>query len=145
MKRRIKKQMRNTSSDSGFTLIEIMVAFSIFALVLVVLGQALVRSNAAMEMQREKILAAQECAAIFQNMRNTRDDSLAAYPGSITNVWAQDAVINDDDQVTLHNGSIRVTYDDPDATLLEVSLTYTWLTLSGTTATYTAGTALSRE
>ena len=134
------------SNEDGFTLVEVAIASSLFAMILLAAGQAMLGSNQTMDLQQQRVNAAEDCSSLLKNMRNTRDDApFGTFPASITDVWAPNAVLTADTDpaiVNVQGASITVSYVDPVATPLEVTLLYSWNTLDGKTIRLTMGTVL---
>lgn len=139
---------KHRDHGAGFTLIEVMLAVSLFALVVIAVGQAYVSSNVVMDLQQQRVNAAEDCAALLQVMRNARDDDPGVFPARLTDRWADGAVLTpatDPNIISLPTGSITVSYLDPVANPLEVTLTYAWTNLNGQPGRFVLGSVLAEN
>lgn len=113
----------------GFTLVELVVAMSIFTVVLGATAQALVSYYAALDLQNQRNTAIRNCTTVISQMRELRDDNPNDFPDAITAEWPDSAVI--DGAGTLHQEQIDVDYVNPNANPLEVTVRSRWVDLQG--------------
>lgn len=138
------KQMRatvGTASTAGMTLLEIMIAATIFMVVLGGVAQILISFYASQHMQSQRVAVAENARSVFTEMRLHRDKHPDDFPGAITTQWPNGAIIPGAGTQT--NERIRVDYVDAAANPLEVTLTSTWVDLHNRTATMTVSTVLT--
>ena len=151
--------LRRFTTLSGVTLIELVVAMAIFLTVLVVVATTLVTNYGTLDMEHQRVIAAQHCRSVFSAMRAVR----AANPNDISNPTKfQNAIIAqwpNDSNVTVPAGwsplteeTIRVTYPvvgqdiNPQGVAsnpLTVSVTVAWKDMRGRPMTYQMATALT--
>jgi len=136
--------MRQTwvKEADGFTLVELMLAMVIFVGVLGAAAQALVSYYAAMDLQHQRNVAAQECKAVLNQMRNVRDGAPAGgFPGIVTGEWPDGTAVPGPHP--LPNEQLVVRYTNPASNPLEVVVTCTWRDRSGHPASVKMSTRLT--
>jgi type II secretory pathway pseudopilin PulG len=148
-----------TSQEAGVTLIELVVAMAIFLTVLVVVASTLITNFGTIDMEHQRVIAAQHCRNIFSAMRVVR----AANPNDISNPTKfQNAIVAqwpNESQFTIPlawtplNGEVlRVVYPSapPDinpqgvsSNPLTVTVTVGWLDMRGREMTYQMSSCLT--
>jgi type II secretory pathway pseudopilin PulG len=140
---------RRLSSDAGVTLFEVTLAVAIFFVTVGVAAQSLVSFYAHMDMQNQRVIAVNHCQSVLSAMRNLRDASpnsaenpshfqeaiLAAYPSGTEK----------DGPGALKGAKVKVTYDDPRATVnpLTPTVTLWWQDLRGHPCTVALSSAIT--
>lgn len=125
----------------GFTLVELVVAMAVFTMVLGATAQALVSYYAALDFQNQRNTAVRNCTAILSQMREVRDDNPNDFPGAITDEWPDAGAI--DGAGTLPQETIDVSYVNPNANPLEVTVRSQWVDLRGRPMTLSVTTMLT--
>ncbi|NUM54387.1 MAG: type II secretion system protein [Candidatus Hydrogenedentes bacterium] len=115
--------------DSGFTLVELVVALAIFTVVLGATAQALISYYSALDFQNQRNSALRNCAAVISQMREVRDDNPDDFPGAIIAEWQDNTTI--DGAGTLPQETITVNYTDTNADPIEVTVRSQWVDLRG--------------
>ena len=113
----------------GFTLVELVVAMSIFTVVLGATAQALISYYAALDFQNQRNTAIRNCTTVISQMREVRDDNVDNFPDAITTEWPDGAMI--DGAGTLPQETIDVDYVNPNANPIEVTVRSQWVDLRG--------------
>lgn len=133
--------LRHRSKKEGFTLVELVVAMTIFTVVLGATAQALISYYAALDFQNQRNSAIRNCTAIISQMRQVRDDNPTDFPGAIVDEWANNAAI--DGAGTLPQETIDVTYVDPNSDPIEVTVRSQWRDMRGRPMTVSVTTMLT--
>ena len=120
---------RHRSKNEGFTLVELVVAMTIFSVVLGATAQALVSYYAALDFQNQRNTAIRNCTAVISQMRQVRDDNPGDFPDAITDAWPNNAAI--DGAGTLPQETIDITYVDPNVNPVEVTVRSQWRDMRG--------------
>ncbi|HOF41431.1 MAG TPA: type II secretion system protein [Candidatus Hydrogenedentes bacterium] len=129
------------ASKAGMTLLEIMIAVTIFMVVLGGVAQILISFYAAQLMQSQRLAVAENAKSVFTEMRQHRDQHPDDFPGAVTTRWPDGSVIPGAGTQT--NETIRVDYVNTAANPLEITLTSTWVDLHNRTMTMTVSTVLT--
>lgn len=147
-------------SQEGFTLVELMVAFALLAIILVVSAQSLISHFHLMYLQEQRTVAAQNCEGVLGAIRQVRDLQDSPFPGNVTDVFPDDWNGGIEDLITqidfpnddanrlrrltpLNSEIISIAYDDVDANPLQVVITSSWLDLAGRRVTLSISTVLT--
>ena len=133
----------------GVTLLEITIAVAIFAVAIGVAAQILVSFYATMDLQHQRVIAADHCRGVFSQIRNIRDAS----PNTSENPSAfQEAVMAqfpDGEQPTapydLRDATVEIAYESTDASAnpLVPTVTVNWVDLRGRAVSLGTTTAIT--
>jgi prepilin-type N-terminal cleavage/methylation domain-containing protein len=127
----------------GYTLLELTLAMALFAVVLGATAQSLVTYHANIEMQNMRSAAAQNARGVLAAMREMRDDPTQAFPAAILAQWPDGQAVPG--AGTLPGEQIIVTYADPAANPLEVTVVSVFNDMQGRPVRVQLGTALTGE
>lgn len=122
---------RLKSQDHGFSLIEVSIAVSLFAVLMAAAAQSLLGYSFAMNAQEQKTEAMAHCRAVYAQIRFDRDASAFPFPQQILQTWPHETLVQDPAVVNLNNEVITVTYDDIAANPLNITVTSTWNDMRG--------------
>ncbi len=129
---------RPRKGRTGFSLLELMMAFTIFVVVLGAVAQALITYYGAMAVQRERMTATQHCSIVLNQMRQVRESAAGDFPDVILDTWPDGSSVDLDgllaweaslpvqQQTQLRQEQILVRYTNTGANPLEVGVIATW-------------------
>jgi len=122
--------VRTYNDDAGLTLLELMIAFALLAIILAAGMQAYLASYSGIVVQEQRTEAIQLARTVLANLREVRDRSDFEFPASFLARYPDGADVTD---VTSTEGgalagteSIRVEYGDTEANPLFVRVVVTW-------------------
>lgn len=125
----------------GFTLLELMMAFLIFTIVLAATAQGLISFYVAMDIQNRRAAALSHCGSVLSGMRQVRDAKPNEFPAAIFDEFPEDTPLVE--YAALENENVWVGYADAGANPLEVNITSTWTDLRGRVITSRISTLLT--
>ncbi len=131
--------------EQGVTLLELMIAMALFALVLGAAAQSLVSYHSVMQLQEQRNAAAQNCKALLGQLRNDRDNDPGPFPDRVTDDFPNNWSTTDAAFCTLPDETLTVTYTNANANPLEVIVTSTWTPLRGGQAQFQLSTILTDQ
>lgn len=123
----------------GFTLLEIMVAIALFAIVLGATAETLISFYSTMDMQGLRAAAAQSCRGVLADMRVVRNANPNTFPQSITATWPE----GQEFPGSISGEVISVNYEDPAANPLVVTVISQTRDLRGRPVTVRVSSALT--
>jgi len=121
----------------GVTLLEITIAVAIFAVAIGVAAQVLISFYATMDLQHQRVIAAEHCRGVFSQIRNIRDASPNTSDDPSAFQEAVMAQFPDGEQSTgpydLRDATVEVVYESTDtsANPLVPTVTVNWVDLRG--------------
>lgn len=121
--------MNNRKRESGFTLVETVIALAIVAILMGALAQGLATYHGDLDAAQGRIQAVSDCRTVLADMRRIRFDDPAAFPGSILDAYPQGSVLAA--FTSLPNQAIVVQYADVQADPLDITVVCTWTNLLG--------------
>ena len=143
-------------NEAGVTLIEVTIAFSLFAVVLGAAAQSLISHQVTLRTLEQRNIAAQHCQSIFSEMRELRDHSdlfvrpagappsaTFEFPATIAVTWPDGEEATIPGTLPLPNESITITYVDDADNPLEVIAVCRWTDLRGRDAMFTVSTIMT--
>jgi len=83
------------SRTAGLTLLELMIAFALFAVILAMGMQAYISAHSGMIVQEQRTQAANLARSVLSNLRDARDAPGAFFPDSLFTRYADGAVVTD--------------------------------------------------
>lgn len=133
----------------GFALLELTLAVGIFIVVLGVAAQSLILFYAAMDMQKQRTIAVNECRTVLSQMRAIRstnpnsEDDPANFQDAVLSQYPDGATVAG--PANLRNSEMTVTYEDPSANAnpLVPTVTLQWVSLTGREVTVNVSSALA--
>lgn len=136
-------------ADSGFTLLEIVIAMALFTVAMAVAAQSLASYYVTMDMQQQRVVAVNHCRTVLDQMRSVRNNTPNAASNTATLVNAIlakfPANVNATGPTTLRNSTVKVTYADTNANPLVATVTVSWSDLRGRAMTMAVTSALSDQ
>lgn len=131
----------------GFSLIELVIAFSMLTIVLTGSMQALLQHFQLLRVREELVSASQNCEGLLSEIRRTRDTAAGVFPGKVVAVFPQNGTTPGvgADLTTLSNEQLTVTYVNPNATPLEITIISNWTDFRGRPMTTRLSTILTQE
>ncbi|MBM3289648.1 MAG: prepilin-type N-terminal cleavage/methylation domain-containing protein [Candidatus Hydrogenedentes bacterium] len=133
--------IESRTQKQGFTLLELVTALAIFTIVLGATAQALISYYTALDFQDQRNTALRHCTAVISQMREVRDDNPDDFPGAIVARWPDDGAVAD--VPTMRAEAVNVSYVNPNADPLEVTVRTQWVDLHGRPATFSVSTMLT--
>lgn len=116
--------------ESGLSLLELMLAFALFSIVVAVAMQAYVLSYTGTIVQEQRTQAMQLARGVLNNLRELRDDPEASFPDSLVAHYPQGAIVADvrSPETSALGGqeSVVIEYEDPTANPLTVRVVVEW-------------------
>jgi prepilin-type N-terminal cleavage/methylation domain-containing protein len=106
---------------SGFTMIEVMVAMTVFVIAIVALMGVYLGIAALSESSRNLTQAMADARVVLEGLRDTSGGGLAAVTGTDWTAWAENNGLT-----SLRDEAVTVTYADPAADPLSVTIQVTW-------------------
>jgi len=113
--------------QTGFTLIELMIALFVIALVIAGYVGANIRIQRNTEEMHERTLAIQDANRGIEQMRSA--SRTGTFPENVVALYPQNSQISGFDDLT--NEQVTVTYADATANPLDATVTVTWLSYAG--------------
>jgi Tfp pilus assembly protein PilW len=121
---------RSLRANAGLSLLELMLAFALFAVIFAVGMQAYVTSYSAMLVQEQRHQAMQLVRGVFSNMRQMRDQPGFTFPDDFFARYPHDTVVSDlrstPSSPLRGEEAVRVAYEDPAANPLLVRVIVEW-------------------
>ena len=115
---------------SGLSLLELMLAFALFAVIIAVGMQAYVSAYTGTIVQEQRTQAVQLARSVISNLREIRDDSAATFPDSLIARYPADVAVTDvrspADSALEGQETIFVEYGDTTENPLAVRVTVEW-------------------
>ncbi len=119
------------SGTSGLSLLELMLAFALFAIIVAAGMQAYVGAHSGMIVQEQRTQAANLARSVLSNLRDARDSGDNDFPESLLARYPDGGVVGDvrSLQGTALGGRETITVDYEDLTAIPVSIRVTveWL------------------
>ena len=136
-------------AHSGFTLLEIVIAMALFSVAMAVAAQSLASYYVTMDMQQQRIVAANHCRTVLDQMRSVRNATPNAASNTATLVDAIlakfPAGVAAAGPASLRNAKVTVSYEDTNANPLVATVTVAWNDLRGRAMHLSATSALSDQ
>lgn len=141
--------LNHASDEAGMTLLEITLAMAILAVALVVSAQSLASFYVLLDMQHQRVVAANHCRSILSGMRNVRDanrnspDSESRCQNAIFAAYPDNSELVGPRQ--LPNCTVEINYDDasPSANPLLPTALIAWTDMRGRPMQLQVSTAIS--
>lgn len=137
------KQKMNTlrtKKQSGFTLLEIIIAFSLFSIMFMALMGGVASSYSNVVNSGDRTVAIKEAQIVMNNIRLARDQG-AAVPGGIVAAFPAGAL--NPPRNVLPNEVINIAYTNAALTPLTVTVQVQWATSEGRVYTETLSSIIS--
>lgn len=142
--------MRNNNAR-GVTLLELTLAIAIFAITMGVAAQGLVSFYTSLDMQRQRVVAVNQCRSIISEMRTIRDANPNS-PDNPNNFQTHILEAYEDGRegpgpVELRESILSVTYEDssPTANPIVPTIRLQWLGLHGHVITQQVTSAITER
>lgn len=137
---------RRWTDKQGLTLLELTVALSIFTIMLGVAAQGLVTAYSSLKVQEQRSEAAHLCRSVLDRMREFRDAHSDSFPESLMEQWPSGSAIEGIEaasQTSLNEYEVTVSYGDPGASPLPVTVQVSWKDHQGRPVTFSVSTLMS--
>lgn len=131
---------RMRKHKAGFTLVELMVAMSIFTIVLGASAQALISYYSALDFQNQRNTALRHCTTVLSQIREART-TVSAFPSGIVALYPNNGTVAG--VATLKGEIVRVSYTNVNANPLEIVVTSTFRDMRGRQMTQRVSTVLA--
>jgi prepilin-type N-terminal cleavage/methylation domain-containing protein len=152
------EMMRNMKGipkyQAGFTLIELMIALLVLALVIVGYAGANITAQRNSEEMHERTIAIQDASRLIEQMRSDSRNA-ASFPDDLvtpdypenTPITRHNEATDQEDPVfnNLPNELTTVAYDDPGGNPLDATVTITWTSYTGRTHTEAVRTYITQR
>lgn len=127
-------------SEAGFTIIELMMAMGLFALVIVALMAAVTNAFVLVQLSSDRAPAIKEAQIVLNNLKISADQA-AVFPADVVTAFPVGVLVPP--RTTLPGEIVTITYADPLATPLFATVTVQWVTPQGRPLTESLSTVLS--
>lgn len=134
---------RAQKPSAGMTLVELMLAVTIFTVVLGATAHALISYYVALKTQEERVAASQHCVTVINMMRETRRTAEGEFPDTVVEAYPPDTAVPG--VSGLRNEQVVVAYEDIDANPLHVTVRSTWRDLRNRPITLAVSTYLTED
>lgn len=137
------------AGDQGFTLLELTLAVAIFAVTIGVAARSLVGFYATMDMQRQRLIAANHCRGVFSDMRSVgaanpnTSSNPTAFQSAILGMYAHETELSGPYDLGASTVLVEYANPQPNANPLEPMLTVTWNDIRGRTLSVRMSTMLT--
>ncbi len=131
----------NRNCDDGFTLLEIVIAFSIFSVMFLALMGGVASSYSNVMNSGDRTVAIKEAQIVLNTIRLARDQGIAV-PAGIVAAFPVGPLVPP--RTTLPNEVVTITYANTAVSPLTVTVTVQWSTAEGRIYSETLTSILSR-